>query len=151
LQLFSYVDISRRMDMISAIEGLSALAQPTRLRVFRSLVKAGDRGLPAGDIAQAEAVPHNTMSTHLSILARAGLVQSKRNGRSVIYTVDLDGIRNLLSYLVSDCCDGHPEICAPLIEVAERSCCPPRKTRRASSPRPAPSRQARQSRQSARR
>lgn len=117
------------MDESRTIEALSALAQPTRLRVFRSLVKAGVGGIPAGEISEREGVPHNTMSTHLAILARAGLAKARRDGRSVIYSADLDGTRALLSFLVSDCCDGHPEICAPLIEVAERACCPPKRSK----------------------
>ena len=113
------------MDENFAIEALGALAQPTRLRVFRALVKAKPGGIAAGDISEREGVPHNTMSAHLAILVRAGLVQSRRDGRSVFYSASLEGTRALLAFLVSDCCNGHPEICAPLIEVAERSCCSP--------------------------
>ncbi|MBI1213893.1 MAG: metalloregulator ArsR/SmtB family transcription factor [Alphaproteobacteria bacterium] len=115
------------MDITTAIEALAALSQPTRLRAFRLLVKSGPSGLPAGEIAAKERVPHNTMSTHLNVLTRARLVHWKREGRSIIYTADLDRIRGLLSYLVSDCCDGRPEVCAPLIEIAQQACCPPRK------------------------
>lgn len=114
------------MNQNRAIAALSALAQPTRLTVFRSLVKAGPDGLAAGALSDRAGIPHNTMSTHLAILVRAGLVRSCRDGRSVIYAADLDGTRALLSFLVSDCCAGHPEICEPLAKIAEEACCPPR-------------------------
>ena len=113
------------MDTDDAVAALSALAQPTRLRVFRRLVQAGLDGLPAGAIAEAENVPHNTMSSHLAILARAGLVSSRRESRSIIYAADLKGTSALLSYLVANCCAGHPEVCAPLLEIVNsNSCCP---------------------------
>jgi arsenate reductase len=111
------------MEEDTAIEALAALAQPTRLRAFRMLVGAGLNGIAAGEIARAEGVPHNTMSNHLALLARAGLVRSRKDGRSVIYAADLDGTRALLSFLVSDCCSEHPEICAPLLEIAELAAC----------------------------
>ncbi len=108
------------MDEEKAILALSALAQPTRLRVFRMLVGAGRSGVAAGEIAESEGVPHNTMSTHLAILARAGLMRFRRESRSVIYAVDLEGTQALFSYLLSDCCAGHPEVCAPLVDLAEQ-------------------------------
>lgn len=113
------------MEIEQAVQALSALAQPTRLGVFRMLVKAGLNGLPAGAIADAAGVPGNTMSTHLAVLFRAGLISSRRQSRSIIYSANLESIRDLLSFLVDDCCGGHPEICAPLIEIADRACCPP--------------------------
>lgn len=115
------------MDTNDVVDALSALAQPTRLGVFRLLMKAGLNGLPAGAIADAVGVPGNTMSTHLAILARAGLVTPRRQGRSIIYTASLAETRDLLSFLVDNCCGGHPEICAPLIEIADRTCCGPAK------------------------
>ena len=115
------------MDTDSIVRALSALAQPTRLSVFRMLMRAGLNGLPAGAIAEAAGVPSNTMSAHLAILSRAGLVTSQRQSRSIIYTVCLGEIRDVLSFLVDDCCGGHPEICAPLVTIADRSCCPPAK------------------------
>lgn len=77
---------------------------------------AGPEGLPAGAIARALEVPHNTMSTHLSVLAHAGLVRSRRDGRSVIYAIDFDGLRGLLTYLLEDCCGGRPEVCVPALD-----------------------------------
>lgn len=113
------------MESETIVQALSALAQPTRLGVFRMLMRAGLNGLPAGAIAETAGVPGNTMSTHLAILARAGLVSSRRQSRSIIYTANLDTIRDVLSFLVEDCCGGHPEICAPLIKIADNACCPP--------------------------
>lgn len=111
------------MQLPTAVEALSALAHGHRLAAFRLLVRAGGEGLPAGEIARELGVLPNTLSTHLAILGHAGLVQSRRDGRSVIYTADYDGMRGLLGFLVADCCAGRPEICAPLADAAQ-SCCP---------------------------
>jgi DNA-binding transcriptional ArsR family regulator len=113
------------MEIQAATEAFGALSQETRLSVFRLLVKAGADGMPAGDIARHLGVPHNTMSTHLAILSRAGLVGSRRNGRSVIYAADYAGIRDLIAFLLQDCCQGRPEVCAPLLQAAlPAQCCP---------------------------
>lgn len=109
------------MESDSAIAALSALAQPTRLDCFRLLVRHEPDGLAAGDIAGQLKVPQNTMSAHLAILARAGLVTSERRSRSIVYRVDLVGLRSLMLFLVNDCCAGSPELCAPL--VAELAPC----------------------------
>jgi len=111
------------MDITTATRALSALSQPTRLETFRLLVRSGPDGMPAGEIARNLEVPHNTMSSHLSILANAGLVASRREGRSVIYGVDFDGTRHLLGYLMEDCCQGRPEICRPALENVLKACC----------------------------
>lgn len=111
------------MDIKTATTSLSALAQESRLQVFRILVEAGEEGLPAGEIARAVGVPHNTMSSHLGILQQAGLVQSQRQGRSVIYAVDLSGVRDLLAFLLEDCCQGRREICTPLLDAVLPACC----------------------------
>ncbi|MDN3567500.1 metalloregulator ArsR/SmtB family transcription factor [Paeniroseomonas aquatica] len=103
------------MEKNLAIAGLGALAQGTRLDAFRLLVAAAPEGLPAGTVARRLAVPQNTLSAHLAILARAGLVRSARQGRSVIYAVDLDRLRALMLFLAEDCCGGRTELCAPLI------------------------------------
>jgi DNA-binding transcriptional ArsR family regulator len=114
------------MESEQAILAFAALAQSTRLDVFRLLMEHEPDGLPAGEIARHMAVPHNTMSTHLAILSRAGLIGAERQSRSIIYRAKLDAVRDLTGFLVKDCCGGHPEICAPL--VAELSpCCPPQK------------------------
>jgi DNA-binding transcriptional ArsR family regulator len=79
--------------------------------------------MPAGDIASQLGVPANTMSSHLAVLSRAGLVVSRKQGRSVIYAVDLNGTQKLLAFLVEDCCRGKPEVCRPLIASALAQCC----------------------------
>ena len=106
------------MEFLEVVERLSALAHPSRLAVFRLLVQAGPGGMPAGEVARALATPANTMSTQLAILARAGLIRSRRESRSVIYAADYAQITALLGFLMEDCCHGRPEICAPLGELA---------------------------------
>lgn len=118
-----YVDISGHMEVTDSIRALGALAQESRLEAFRLLVRSGPAGLPAGEIARALAVPHNTMSAHLSVLANAGLVAARRRGRSIIYAVALARVRDLLAFLVEDCCRGKPEVCAPLIACVLPECC----------------------------
>ncbi len=110
------------MEIETALKRLSALAQQGRLEVFRLLVQAGPAGAPAGDLARAAGVPANTLSAQLSILTNAGLARSRREGRSIIYSADYDGVGGLLLYLMQDCCQGRPEVCAPLATAA-RSCC----------------------------
>ncbi len=115
------------MENEQIILALAALAQSTRLDVFRILVSAEPEGLAAGAIARRLDVPHNTMSSHLGILSRAGLIRSERFSRSIVYRADLDVLRSVLAFLLKDCCGGRPEICAPL--MAELSpCCQPKVT-----------------------
>ncbi|KKC27162.1 ArsR family transcriptional regulator [Sphingomonas sp. SRS2] len=111
------------MQLPTAVTALSALAHGRRLAVFRLLVRAGPDGVAAGDIAREIGVLPNTLSTHLTILGHAGLIASRREGRSVIYIAHYPGTRDLLEFLVSDCCGGRPEICAPLIDIADQSRC----------------------------
>jgi len=114
------------MDSAAAVSALSALAHPVRLDVFRLLVKAGPEGLPAGEIAQAVGSVPQTLSGNLTILSHAGLIASRREGRAIIYSADYARMRDLLGFLMEDCCGGAPEICAPLAEIAARSaCCAP--------------------------
>jgi ArsR family transcriptional regulator, arsenate/arsenite/antimonite-responsive transcriptional repressor len=113
------------MDDDETISTLSALAQPTRLSVFRLLTSHEPSGLPVGEIAEALGVPHNTMSTHLAILARAGLVTSIRHSRSIVYRASLDQLREMVTFLVKDCCASRPEICTPLIADLN-PCCEPK-------------------------
>ncbi|HSS66886.1 MAG TPA: metalloregulator ArsR/SmtB family transcription factor [Gammaproteobacteria bacterium] len=113
------------MDTIEATRALGALSQESRLAAFRLLVRSGADGMPAGGIARALDIPHNTMSSHLSILVNAGLVNSRRDGRSIIYSIDFDGTRALLSFLMEDCCHGRPEICTPVLESVLPGCCAP--------------------------
>ena len=118
------------MDPENAILALAALAQPTRLDVFRLLVQHEPEGLAAGDIAKMLAVPQNTMSSHLSILSRAGLVSAQRFSRSIVYRADLTRLQAVVLFMLKDCCDGRPEICAPLVESLT-PCCSPLKKKRA--------------------
>lgn len=115
-----------------ALAALAALGQPTRIEIFRLLIRAEPKGLPAGSIADAMECPHNTLSSHLSILARAGLVRGARDGRSIIYRANVDGIRALVAFLVTDCCGGHPELCdlESTIRGAACGCAPAGKNRR---------------------
>jgi ArsR family transcriptional regulator, arsenate/arsenite/antimonite-responsive transcriptional repressor len=111
------------MDTSRALAGLSALAQESRLKVFRLLIRCEPEGMAAGDIARKLKVPQNTLSSHLGILTRARLVKSRKESRSIIYSVDLEGTRDLLTFLVKDCCRGRPEVCEPLIASALAECC----------------------------
>jgi DNA-binding transcriptional ArsR family regulator len=94
-----------------ALAALAALGQPTRIEIVRLLMRVAPEGLPAGAIADALGCPHTTLSSHLGILARAGLVRGTRASRSIVYRADVAGMRSLIAFLVTDCCDGHPELC----------------------------------------
>ena len=98
-----------------AVDALGALAHETRLSVFRMLVKAGPDGMIAGAIAEQAKVPPSTMSHHLATLERAGLVRSERESRLIHYRTDFAGMRRLLAFLMQDCCQGAPELCADLL------------------------------------
>ena len=110
------------MNHSQTIEALGALAHDTRLTVFRLLVQSGAAGMAAGDIADALDVRQNTMSTNLSILARAGLVTSHRDGRSIIYRANFDTMRDLLGYLMEDCCGGQPDLCRQVLDEVMCGC-----------------------------
>lgn len=111
------------MELKNAVTSLSALAHSGRLSVFRLLVQAGREGVAAGEIARHLDVPPNTLSSNLNILSNAGLIDSRREGRSVIYTARYENMTELLEFLMEDCCAGSPEICAPLADLALRSRC----------------------------
>lgn len=111
------------MEIYQATAALSALAHDGRLQVFRLLVRAGDPGLSAGDIARETGSLPNTLSANLNILHGAGLVRSRREGRSVIYAAAYGTMGVLLAFLVEDCCAGAPQICAPLADIASTACC----------------------------
>lgn len=113
------------MESNIAIDRLSALAQESRLAIFRLLVKAGAGGMAAGDVARALEIPANTLSSHLAILSKAGLVVGERQGRSIIYVADMGAMGDLLIYLLADCCGGHPELCGSVVLAAGTgACCP---------------------------
>jgi len=103
------------MESNTAIAALAALAQNTRLETFRLLVRHEPDGIPAGELARLLDVPQNTMSAHLATLSRAGLVKSERQSRSIIYRADLDRLRDLVLFLLKDCCQGRVDLCEPLL------------------------------------
>ena len=110
------------MEINDAVTILSSLAQPARLRVFRLLAKAGEPGMCAGDLSQELEVPKNTLSFHLKELVNAQLVTSERNGRSIIYRLHTDSMRQLMQFLTEDCCQGRPDLCLP--ESCPEPSCP---------------------------
>ena len=112
------------MESKQALSAFGALSQETRLEIFRQLVRLSPDSIAAGDLAHDLDVPPSTLSTHLAILQRAGLVKSERQGRTILYSADLDGARELLEFLVKDCCRGHPERCDQLLKAALPACCP---------------------------
>lgn len=115
------------MEQEKAILSLAALAQPTRLQAFKLLVRHEPDGVPAGDIAKMLAVPQNTMSSHLGVLTRAGLIRAERQSRLIIYRADVAALRDLTLYLIKDCCGGRAELCEPLIAELTPCSCPEEK------------------------
>jgi DNA-binding transcriptional ArsR family regulator len=111
------------METNDAVAALSALAHPGRLAIFRLLVQAGEPGLPAGEIARATGALPNTLSSNLAVLSHAGLARSRREGRSIIYSAEYAQMRELLDFLMRDCCAGAPEICAPLVAGSGSAAC----------------------------
>lgn len=107
------------MRLPQAVAPLSAPAHEDRLAVFRLLVRAAN-GLRAGQIVRELEVLSNTLSSHLTIPGHAGLIELRRDGRSVISSADHDRMRALLGFLLADCGDGHPEIRIPFIEAAQK-------------------------------
>ena len=110
------------MDKLKALEALAALSQETRLDVFRLLVQVGPAGLPAGEIGDRLGVRQNTMSANLSVLTHGGLIRSVREGRSIRYFADMNGLKGLLGFLLENCCGGAPELCQPVIAKLTCGC-----------------------------
>jgi len=104
------------MNNSQAIDAFSALAHETRLTVFRLLIKEGEQGLSAGVIAQQLMVQPSTLTAHLHILRRSGLIQSTRQKQKILYSANIQGTRNLIRFLTRECCEGRPELCAELSE-----------------------------------
>jgi len=102
------------MDPIQAVQILAALGQPTRLAVFRLLIRT-DTAIAAGEIAAALDIPRNTLSAHLAVLTRAELVQGSRSGTNIYYQPNLSRLLALTSFLVEGCCDGKSELCEPVL------------------------------------
>lgn len=109
------------MESDQALAALSALAHPSRLETFRLLVRHEPDGLSTGELVNATGLTQSTFSTHLAVLARAGLVASEKRGRQQIQRARVDRLRDLMLFLAKDCCQGRSELCVPLI--AELSCC----------------------------
>jgi ArsR family transcriptional regulator, arsenate/arsenite/antimonite-responsive transcriptional repressor len=107
------------MKSEKALTALSALAQETRLMIFRRLMKAGPAGETAGVLASKLGIPAPTLSFHLKELERANLVSQRRDSRNLIYAARTDTMRDLLQYLMKDCCGGRPEVC----DLDIRECC----------------------------
>ena len=101
------------MEIENAVAALGALAQQSRLEVFRLLVEAGRDGLPAGQIAERLKIPAPTLSFHLKTLAQAGLVTAAQEGRYVRYRAEMPGINTLIAFLTEDCCSGDLQRCNP--------------------------------------
>jgi len=110
------------MDNPDAIVSFAALSQPTRLDVFRLLVKAGAQGMLSGEIGERLDVRQNTMSANLAVLLNSGLVRNERQGRTIRYFADFDAMRGLLGFLMEDCCGGRPDLCQPVIDEIACAC-----------------------------
>ncbi|MFC6199235.1 ArsR/SmtB family transcription factor [Ponticaulis profundi] len=109
-------------DFSKTLMGLSALAQDTRLRVFRYLMKATPEGIQAGKISEELNVAPNKLSAHLTILVNAGLLSVERDGRRMIYKTEIGAVSHLISMLVETCCDNNPSICKALNQATQQSC-----------------------------
>ena len=122
---------TQKMDTKQAIAALGALAQETRLAIFRLLIARGRDGLPAGGIAEALDVPASSLSFHLAQLSHAGLIAQRRASRRLIYTIDFAAMDTLMGYLTENCCSGSAAACG---SDDSASCAPavePRPPRRA--------------------
>ncbi len=110
------------MDERQALDAFAALSQETRLRILRLLVRAGPAGAAAGVLGEAVGASSSNASFHLGHLERAGLIRSRREARSIIYSADLEGLSGLLRFLLEDCCRGDPELCAPVLQSLAGGC-----------------------------
>ena len=113
------------MENEAAVAALAALAQDTRLSIFRLLVQAGPEGVPAGYIGEALNVPPATLSFHLKELVHAGMVSSRQQGRFIYYSTDFEQMAALMTFLTQNCCQGMPQECLTVMETALGRCCPP--------------------------
>ncbi len=110
------------MNDDAAIEMLSALAHEHRLKIFRLLVRAGPSGVPSSDVAETVGISPTGASFHLKGLDHAGLIVATRQGRHIRYAIKFDGMRQLLTYLTEDCCQGHTELCGSLFKKTKAVC-----------------------------
>lgn len=111
------------MESKKAIQRLTALSHEGRLEAFKTLVQAGQKGLPAGELAQALQVQPNTLTAQLNILVASALVSRERKGRSIVYTAQLPALNDVVLYLIEDCCAGRDEVCAPILEAIQSVRC----------------------------
>jgi DNA-binding transcriptional ArsR family regulator len=116
------------MDERQALAAFAAMAQEHRLRIVRHLVTAGPDGLAAGVLANAVDVSTSNLSFHLKELDHAGLIQSRREGRSIIYSAVYPALSGLIAFLMRDCCQGRPEVCAPAVAALSACCTPAKET-----------------------
>jgi DNA-binding transcriptional ArsR family regulator len=115
------------MDETKIVASLAALAHQHRLRIFRLLVKQGPSGMPAGEIADRIGISATNTSFHLKELDRAGLLRATRHGRFILYAIDVEGMRKLLTYLTEECCQGRPELCGKAFVAPSKLCRPSKK------------------------
>ena len=111
-----------KLDEPQALDAFAALSQQTRLQMVRALVVAGPEGLPAGAIGEQVGASSSSASFHLANLERAGLIQSRREARSIIYSANYEGLAALVDFLMMDCCQGHPDVCAPAEKETACAC-----------------------------
>jgi ArsR family transcriptional regulator len=114
------------MEIMEAVTSLAALAQETRLSIFRLLVEAGPDGQSAGRIGEELEVPAATLSFHLKELSRAGLVSARQEKQFIYYAVDFEHMAELMTFLTENCCQGMPQACLTVVETALGSCCAPK-------------------------
>jgi DNA-binding transcriptional ArsR family regulator len=120
-----YFDNTRNMELIGAVTALAALAQETRLAIFRLLVESGPEGVSAGRIGEKLKVPGATLSFHLRELAHAGLVTTRQERQFIYYATDFERMAELMGFLTENCCQGMPEKCLTVVETALVNCCAP--------------------------
>jgi ArsR family transcriptional regulator len=113
-----------KLEEPQALTAFGALSQETRFRMVRILVQAGPEGMAAGAIGEAVDASSSSASFHLAHLERAGLIQSRRESRSIVYSANFEGLSGLVEFLMRDCCSGHPEVCMPAAAVAAECCAP---------------------------
>ena len=113
------------MEIKAAVTALAALAQETRLSIYRLLVEAGPEGVSAGRIGETLEVPGATLSFHLKELVRAGLISPRQERQFIYYAVDFECMAELMTYLTQNCCQGMPQACLTVVETALGRCCPP--------------------------
>ena|SRR5687767_6019112 len=117
------------MEIKEAVSALAALAQETRLSIYRLLIEAGPEGVAAGRIGETLKVPGATMSFHLKELVRAGLVSSRQEKQFIYYAVDFERMAQLMTFLTQNCCQGMPQECLTTVETALGRCCAPTKSK----------------------